>query len=223
MYTTIQRILLPGHALTKRGCEKRTQQNSETPLLSLPSEIRNAIWEYTIGGYHVMIGHAVHGRDAGQYYHKAIPLAADCDNQKLRQRRFQLHRVCQQIRNETVLLMYSLNMFAFQNINVMNGWIKSLSQAQRESVSTLQPPREWLELYEEGKGERFCEKFPGLSSIDISSIGFPKPSIMYEEKCELIKARILTREGKQGLTITWAVNIQIRWHRLLLAVFWLHN
>ena len=122
------------------------KRNSTTSrLLSLPSEIRNRIYNLVLGGERLAISYEPHQRKykqldycryrvhvgGGLYHHLAL-------NGYRRGARRTLHlgliRVCRQIYGETALLPYALNEFAFENDWVRRKFWKETKPAQQRAV-----------------------------------------------------------------------------------------
>jgi hypothetical protein len=95
---------------------------SHSPLLRLPGEVRNKIWELAMGGNYIEVpgdydtnpkGNAISNPTWPEY----VPLSL-----------FHLPEVCRQIYSETAVLAYRLNIFVISiSIGCSNRkWIKKL-------------------------------------------------------------------------------------------------
>ncbi|KAF2874941.1 hypothetical protein BDV95DRAFT_656695 [Massariosphaeria phaeospora] len=101
-----------------KGAETQiTSNNSEqSPLLTLPAEIRNRIWGYVVGEKTIVIRwKKFEARDKEKHCHSIL-------------------RVCRQTYLETATLPFSLNIFVFSD----DGVIKKLKPYQRENLTQIQ-------------------------------------------------------------------------------------
>ncbi|KAF2253367.1 hypothetical protein BU26DRAFT_400386, partial [Trematosphaeria pertusa] len=82
-------------------------ENVKSPLLRLPGKIRNAIWEYVVGGttFDMHVKYRYKGRYAWR-----IPDAKAANTTK---NQLSLLRVCRQIYAETAILPFKVNVFKF--------------------------------------------------------------------------------------------------------------
>lgn len=108
-----------------------TRRNEkESPLLRLPAELRNKIYEYTIGGYVIELFESTKkphynmlSQADGHYTALANPTV--------------LSKTCRQLHKETALLPYSLNTF-HGRIRYIHKFLKGLTKAQREQIKSLE-------------------------------------------------------------------------------------
>jgi len=108
----------------------RVRNNSvDSPLLSLPAEIRLKIWDYAIGGMRIYLkdGHGV------EY---SIDGATETHDFDLN-RQFALPRVCRQIYSETGANFYRFNVFSFEDHETLNRFRVNMKRAHWEALHTL--------------------------------------------------------------------------------------
>jgi hypothetical protein len=86
-----------------------TEQNKQSPLLSLPAEIRNRIYRYAIGHHKFQMVKTMYK----DYYELRCISGGRSDNQPgIWNEIHNLPRTCRQLHKETRLLPYTLNTFA---------------------------------------------------------------------------------------------------------------
>lgn len=124
----------------------------ESPLLRLPAEIRNHIFEMALDG------------------HTIKPDAPRTLNN--RDNRFDLLQSCRQIYAETGILPYRLSTFSFRYLNTMKKWCDRLPPIQRQAISAIQFPyrREWAE-HEEATTLLCFPNLPNLKNVDVILLG----------------------------------------------------
>ena len=94
---------------------------TESPLLRLPAEIRNMIYAHTLGGHSWSISMSGGKPHADNHTKQALALL----------------QVNRQIYSETHLHPYLHNTFEGRHIGHLREWIQSLSNVQRNSISTI--------------------------------------------------------------------------------------
>ncbi|KAF1932425.1 uncharacterized protein M421DRAFT_89710 [Didymella exigua CBS 183.55] len=113
-----------------KGAEKRmVKENQKSPLLRLPTEIRDYIWKHILGGqtYLAMCF-------SGMYYsgsYRFAPSAAEPRN------RMALLRTCRQVYSEAVLYALNNATFAYKDLAYLKRSVKSLGTYQRKQVTHL--------------------------------------------------------------------------------------
>jgi hypothetical protein len=107
----------------------KAKANSESPLLRLPAEIRNRIWEYALGGN---IRDVVHIQRRRKFYIEDITAVSRAS---FPQNSHALLSTCRQIYTETALLTFSTNAFRFTLQTV--DWTRHLSKVQKYQVHTV--------------------------------------------------------------------------------------
>jgi hypothetical protein len=120
------------HKLTKHH---RVEQNQNTPLLSLPAEIRGRIWAYAVGGATLRPLPTNPYRTSGRHHFKLTP-----DDYP---HGMGLLRVCRQIYSEAAFLPLKLSSLYIDNIEF--SWkihaasaISQLKPYQRKQITKLQ-------------------------------------------------------------------------------------
>ena len=131
----------------------RNRNARESQLLRLPAEVRQKIYEYAVGGHHVVIDRkeAIEASKRGCFYHLLYPndrTRAGVYPDKMvnwewpgkynmQGRVPPLPLVCRQMHQETSLLMFELNLFSFSNGSIRSDWIKSLKPVQRRALRQI--------------------------------------------------------------------------------------
>lgn len=105
--------------------EYRTKSNSMIPLLRLPPELRNRIWEYALGG-HIFTVRSCDPKS------KVVHFEVSSEEKK----GTTLLRACRQIYAETALLPFRLNAFMFHSESSIR-WVACLSPGQQMLVSRV--------------------------------------------------------------------------------------
>ncbi|KAF2998523.1 hypothetical protein E8E13_004548 [Curvularia kusanoi] len=133
----------------------RNQQQS--PFLQLPGEIRNRVYEYTLG--HQVISYQSIGTWSAEQgdYHKWGPnrLVPGTIAGLLR-----LPMICRQIYTETKLFVFKLNVFRVKDTNI-ESFINKLSRTQLLAIKTCGCPRE----REQVDTDRILANLRGLQTI----------------------------------------------------------
>lgn len=197
---------------------------TQSPLLSLPGELRNKIWEFAMGGNVVnVLMDPDEPRVVSNTFKKvvivfrgnAIERPEDIwdDDVKLVSS-FHLPEVCRQTYYETVSLGYALNTFTFDEsfcIDVfgsMTTWAKSLIPAHRNAVIAIELDQSAFASYISYPELKLKEIFPGLKKIyarkDIHShdldFQFAKCSKgsgwNYEERMNWMQKKVKERDGE---------------------------
>ncbi|KAH6638259.1 hypothetical protein C7974DRAFT_157487 [Boeremia exigua] len=103
------------------------KMNSEAPLLRLPAELRNRIWEYTLGGniFDVVFVETYKGRyvEEKTFVH----------SRTFKPNTNALLQVCRQIYMETALIPFSHNAFRFQRWEAFE-WVRQLLPINQDSI-----------------------------------------------------------------------------------------
>ncbi|KAF2663018.1 hypothetical protein K491DRAFT_686176 [Lophiostoma macrostomum CBS 122681] len=122
------------------------QRNSkQSPLLRLPSELRNKIFEDALGGMTVVvrcitIAHPeYHLKHKGAIRCRFYPQGQLCtpENRVHWNHAFQLPLVCRQLYSETITWPYELNMFQFSGGPSIMSWALHRGKAQTEVIRTI--------------------------------------------------------------------------------------
>ena len=104
--------------------------NSETPLLRLPAEIRNLIWEFTLGGKIRDVVLLQKRRKFCIQEYIAVSRATFQRNSHA------LLSTCRQIYTETALLIFSTNTFRFTSRSTVD-WTRHLFEVQKNAFHTV--------------------------------------------------------------------------------------
>ncbi|RYN33813.1 hypothetical protein AA0112_g5632 [Alternaria arborescens] len=144
-----------------RRISEITPRNSDiSPLLRLPGEIRNEVYQYVLneGAYHFM--------DDDLW-----PMT-ECEE------RFALLRVCREIYNETRLLPFSLNTFSFSNFQNFHRFIVKFTTAkQRQAIRALDIAIcnscciDDMKDFETRQMYSLSDVLPALQYVDVSRYG----------------------------------------------------
>ncbi|KAF1360511.1 hypothetical protein EJ07DRAFT_177226 [Lizonia empirigonia] len=134
--------------VTPKGSEiDLVKENQNSPLLCLPPEIRNRIWDYTLG-------HNTFRARPGCYRSRRIPrltLAPDEPGINVA-----ILRSCRQIYSETALMPVQLNTLAFSVIGDIVSVARRLKLHQRKQITTIR-----FEV-SDFNWERFCSWEPKI-------------------------------------------------------------
>lgn len=130
---------------------------SKSPFLRLPKEVRTQIYEYTLGGNTIIIGYETYRTvENAPESDRVIPMFKYCCavysqrdvNPFQKQLPFinvtynftPLNNICRQLYNETATLPYTLNTLAFSTHNTMFNFLfleQRLSREQRDAIKSI--------------------------------------------------------------------------------------
>lgn len=188
---------------------------TESPLLRLPAEIRNKIWQFTLGYHRIMIYYQFAniygiGRRAIQLAHSVY--AGDPTTEgSIVQPGFALPIVCRQTYVEAFAMVYSLNTFNFSHRSTLDHFIRNRALGQRRLVASIVVPCDYFRLYRSDRRKRFRQTFPNLKHVrvlvDSNRLGwnlFLEPDREQFLNTE-IKDFILSKEG-DGLEVDFVVD-----------------
>ncbi|KAF2874969.1 hypothetical protein BDV95DRAFT_665622 [Massariosphaeria phaeospora] len=158
----------------------------ESPLLSLPAEIRNQIYQYAMGGSEINVTRARptnhhpdwrkrskclfwHGRATHlEPFVRSSPEGVGTS--------FHFPETCRQVYAETVTLGYSTNLFIFgfekHYPDTMRLW-KSQASAQRQAITAIRPHYSHFSIYFDDRNcpdtllKLLKPQFPGLEQISV--------------------------------------------------------
>ncbi|KAF2662775.1 hypothetical protein K491DRAFT_709439 [Lophiostoma macrostomum CBS 122681] len=132
-----------------------TKRNAETPLLRLPAEIRNRIFEFALGGNIIDI-HKRRGTPRGAFALRSGPST----NVRML---LGVLEVCRQIYHEAPTIPYSYNIFGFYNRDSFPEWCQGRKKAQLDAVRTIAPytfqAQAWF------RGTNLAKWLPGLETV----------------------------------------------------------
>ncbi|KAF1934374.1 uncharacterized protein M421DRAFT_503 [Didymella exigua CBS 183.55] len=150
---------LYGDPLPKRSQELQlwSTNQSKSPFLRLPEEVRARIYAYILGGRTITIGYETYRRvEAVDEAAKAVPIFRYCcaiysqrnvnpfGNQppfvNVMYKYTPLNNICRQLYHETATLPFMLNTLAFSTHNVMFNFLyleQRLSREQRDAITSI--------------------------------------------------------------------------------------
>ena len=150
------------------------RNSKESPLLQLPSEIRNRIWELALGFNHIDIREDIRQRSwpitstvAIRPTHVLIDKSRPLLPRSFVRPTFAAPKVCRQMYVEASRYMYTLNNFAFDNYRTFDCWIKNRVIGQRRLVTSIDVPYDYLRLYRTGHRQLFHKKFENIKRIGV--------------------------------------------------------
>ena len=119
-----------------------TKRNAEvSPLIKLPAEIRNQIYELVLSGYLVRYHTETTSENSGRTW--TIRLVATVKSGATRSTQashaFALPLVCRQIFTDTRLLVYSLSVMSFLYRDVLHRFVRSHPRDVVAAVTNVQP------------------------------------------------------------------------------------
>ena len=163
------------------------RQNSLSPLLRLPAEIRTLIWEHTLGGMRVLCSlyMGVYFRPENSKDPNHFRFHAD--------RQLALLRVCRQIYNETATVTFSANLFCFCGRSALEAVWKSMRPAQRDAVKSMVVDRPLMLYYLRPKTQLRrlfsspCAAFSNLKTIVIEGRSLEGSEKRVEEFLEMVE------------------------------------
>jgi len=119
------------------------RNQAESPLLRLPGELRNRIYELAVGGNIIVVTKSYkRWRKTSVYLTSADPSGPDAKSAQASIRApvsgiFTIGLVCRQLHRETALSQYARNLFHFDNMYYGRDFVDSLSSAQRALVTSI--------------------------------------------------------------------------------------
>ncbi|CBX94478.1 hypothetical protein IAQ61_009680 [Plenodomus lingam] len=160
--TSAPRTTVLGDRLSRSSKESALWNTNQTnsPLLQLPEDIRTKIFEYVLGGKTIKIDYETYRTRRTQGQPKAsVPIFKyDCTIYNRRTNPFKLqpspldtvttrysplNNICRQLYEETATLPYKLNVIAFASASVMFNFLyqeRRLSRKQRDAITHLVLP-----------------------------------------------------------------------------------
>ncbi|CAK3996061.1 Hypothetical predicted protein [Lecanosticta acicola] len=168
--------ILNTNALLRKPKAKTTDLQATNwptcPLLDLPGELRNRIFEYALGGCTMHIwtegrdevgeyvlhrktccrgfspkegAQCIKKEDEGDPWESYHSTHQDCDNTTQAGPAFALLQMCRQVHAETALLPFALNTFAFDDTEEVEFFIKRLIPKQGRAVQHISIRLAWTE------------------------------------------------------------------------------
>ncbi|KAF2437384.1 hypothetical protein P171DRAFT_492132 [Karstenula rhodostoma CBS 690.94] len=160
----------------------------ESPLLRLPAEIRNRIFQYALGGYTINVRRfkglcILVNCDCRRYVGlKASRDSYDCDGSRTRSTSmpFRLREVCRQAYSETATLGFQLSKFTFDHSlwthigALMQSWLSHCPPWQTEVIGNIRLPASMYirflasKLQQGDSSLAFGPVFPTLRKLHLS-------------------------------------------------------
>ncbi|KAF2270746.1 hypothetical protein CC78DRAFT_596414 [Lojkania enalia] len=137
------------------------RNRNESPLLRLPGELRNQIFEYVLDlGYELRTSNSyIKRRGMSPIVHAG------------KRNALSLLHVCRQLYDETTILPYTLNTFTFHDLYDVDLWIRKTLPCQLETIKSVGICASWawsdaLNYYD--LDSQLISKLPGLRKLKIS-------------------------------------------------------
>lgn len=118
-----------GRSLTCIARSHSVNMNRNTALLRLPTEIRQEIWKYVLGGKTYLAS-----RFGGRYYSQSYSFAPSTVEPR---NGMALLRACRQIYSEAVLYAFFKAAFAYHDLTYLKRSVKALQTYQRKHITHL--------------------------------------------------------------------------------------
>lgn len=219
-------MLLASPLLGRRSLTQcRIKANSETPLLRLPPEVRNCIWEYALGDK--VLDVVFVEKLKGPYIEEKTLIAADT----FPDHSHALLQVCRQVYTETALIPFATNAFKFAREEAFD-WARHLLPVQQKSIREVhivthraERMLDWMHCdgHEKYMPDAFpLEVFPNVKNIVIK-VGYSfihnftaGDDLTMEKQDELIREYIgkittYVKEARPDAKLTFEhVNIKVR-------------
>jgi len=176
------------------------QHNSNSPLLRLPAEIRNQIYDYVIGGQAYVI-HKRSRRKPPYYLARRDFIGFHWREQTA------LPRTCRQFRHDTSVLFFQNNIFMARYTEPssnMNGWMRSLQPYHASAIQTilwaLWGPRSDPEAL-----KSLLADWAGIKSVGVCCYSDSSDSVANQEALKIagFKPDGTVEAVRVGLSIMW--------------------
>ena len=141
----------------------------ESPLLRLPPELRNKIWQYALGEHCIDIRDLNTEEPTASIHDNHTPSPDPHHHPLFIRPTFQLPKVCRQTYLESSPYIYTLNTFAFHSLATLDRWIKNRHAGQTHLIASLNIPRTYMRLYRTGLRRPFTSKFPNIAHIGVDN------------------------------------------------------
>ena len=113
------------------------EKKQKSPLLSLPGELRNKIYEYALGGN--LISPFYLGDDDTVFFLRSAQYGnpQDQSTEEAWAKLFNLSKVCRQLYQETKLLPYKLNVFNICLGGAFGSFLSQLKDVNKKAITTV--------------------------------------------------------------------------------------
>jgi hypothetical protein len=128
------------------------KSQNDSPLLRLPGEIRNKIYEYALGGNTILICLSSHKPPFGRLISEIVDPRQETSRQVIRTVPFsallQLPGVCRQLRSEAGSLPYALSKFVVRvGLEFLERFVEALPYKMRSYIKTLGIPWQYDSIF----------------------------------------------------------------------------
>jgi hypothetical protein len=143
----------------------------ESPLLRLPGEIRNMIWEYAMSDDVIFIADDLSMEYTGGPGRTLHYLGKPWDLSKVDQDSTTkpLLHVCRQIYTEVSTMIHTLSTLYFATKDSIDYFIKHSSLDQRCLITSIVVPIKYLRLYHRRRRQDFRQSFPNIKRVEIEN------------------------------------------------------
>jgi hypothetical protein len=102
-------------------------------------------------------------------------------------------------------MVYTLNIFGFNNSDTMDRWVKALPLGWKRAVTSIDVPLSYMRTYQAGRRQTFHRKFPRIKRLGIDGL-YPyymrKHAESYAQSKDRVRKLIHDRDSK-NITIDW--------------------
>ena len=179
---------------------RRVKNNQNSPLLRLPPEIRNRIWEYSLG--HSIFRTQVF-RSGRSHKAKLTPPTSEPSVGVA------LLRCCRQIYSEAALMPIRLNTLAFSNVLHIKKATKLLKAHQRKQITMIRvevsPYGSWASACcSQFVANTITKTLPALKNIEVVVFDASEVDMMHtlEEIKTYMRHNHAQHLGNNGITLT---------------------
>jgi hypothetical protein len=128
------------------------KSQNDSPLLRLPGEIRNKIYEYVLGGNTILIRLSSHKPPFGRLISEIVDPRQETSRQVIKTVPFsallQLPAVCRQLRSEAGSLPYALSKFVVRvGLEFLERFVEALPCKMRVHIKTLGIPWQYDSIF----------------------------------------------------------------------------
>jgi hypothetical protein len=174
----------------------RQRNSTQSPLLRLPAELRNAIWSLALGGLGINLD--VHRVQRENCCYTALVIKFGSISKK--ESRFELPRVCKQIYAEATPYINKHNLFIFRTLDAMHRWV--VHQPHLEKITSIQILLGHKRIYNHNFRHGFRRVFPGLKLVRIS-VRKAYSSVRSELSTKKFVNAMVQEKGGDGVAVEW--------------------